>query len=267
MPRDANGSYSLPSGTLVNSGDTIMPSQHNPAMEDIASSMTGSFSRDGLGAMRANANFGGFRAVNMAPGVAPADGATMAQVTGAGLPIGAPSFWFMPTPPAGWLLAFGQEVSRTAYSDLFAIYGTFFGNGDGSTTFNLPDCRGVAFVGLDNMGGAARNLLPAATTVGNVIGSASVTLTTGQLPSHTHTGTTNSSGAHTHPSRTATSIGSNVGATFEEGQGGTAWNTAAQTASAGAHTHTFTTGSSGSGQAHPNVQPSFPCYVIIKAQN
>lgn len=46
------------------------------------------------------------------------------------------------TIPSGWLLCNGSAVSRTTYSDLFAVVGTTFGVGDGSTTFNLPDYRG-----------------------------------------------------------------------------------------------------------------------------
>ena len=42
----------------------------------------------------------------------------------------------------GWLLCNGQAVSRTIYSELFATIGTTYGNGDGSTTFNVPDYRG-----------------------------------------------------------------------------------------------------------------------------
>ena len=44
--------------------------------------------------------------------------------------------------PKGWMLCQGQAVSRTGYADLFAVIGTSFGTGDGSTTFNLPDLRG-----------------------------------------------------------------------------------------------------------------------------
>jgi hypothetical protein len=40
--------------------------------------------------------------------------------------------------PAGWLVCNGAVVSRTAYAELFAIIGTGFGAGDGSTTFKLP---------------------------------------------------------------------------------------------------------------------------------
>lgn len=45
------------------------------------------------------------------------------------------------TTPAGWLLADGRAVSRSTYPYLFAVIGTTYGAGDGSTTFNLPDLR------------------------------------------------------------------------------------------------------------------------------
>lgn len=47
------------------------------------------------------------------------------------------------TAPANWLLCDGTAVSRTTYADLFAAIGTTFGVGDGSTTFNVPDFRGI----------------------------------------------------------------------------------------------------------------------------
>ena len=46
------------------------------------------------------------------------------------------------TSKTGWLLCNGQEISRTEYSKLFDVIGTLFGEGDGSTTFNLPNCSG-----------------------------------------------------------------------------------------------------------------------------
>jgi phage-related tail fiber protein len=54
------------------------------------------------------------------------------------------------TPPAGYLKRNGAAVSRTAYARLFAKIGTAYGEGDGSTTFNLPDGRGVFDRGLDD---------------------------------------------------------------------------------------------------------------------
>lgn len=51
--------------------------------------------------------------------------------------------------PSGWLIADGSAVSRTTYALLFALIGTTYGAGDGSTTFNLPDLRGEFVRGLD----------------------------------------------------------------------------------------------------------------------
>ena len=52
--------------------------------------------------------------------------------------------------PTGWLYCNGAAVSRTTYSDLFAVIGTSHGEGDGSSTFHLPDLRGVSIRGVDN---------------------------------------------------------------------------------------------------------------------
>jgi microcystin-dependent protein len=59
------------------------------------------------------------------------------------------------TAPAGALLCYGQQISRTTYAGLFAVIGTAYGGGDGSTTFNLPDLRGRVVAGKDDMGGGA----------------------------------------------------------------------------------------------------------------
>lgn len=52
--------------------------------------------------------------------------------------------------PAGWLKANGAQVSRSVYADLFAAISTRFGAGNGSTTFTLPDLRGVFLRGFDD---------------------------------------------------------------------------------------------------------------------
>lgn len=54
------------------------------------------------------------------------------------------------TPPTGYLKANGAAVSRITYAALFAVIGTVFGTGDGSTTFNLPDLRGEFIRGWDD---------------------------------------------------------------------------------------------------------------------
>src|SRR5216683_1919563 len=72
--------------------------------------------------------------------------------------------------PAGYLLAFGQAISRTDYAGLFAVCGTTYGAGNGSTTFNLPDLRGRVIAGKGNMGGVDANRLTGGTALGNGFG-------------------------------------------------------------------------------------------------
>lgn len=70
-----------------------------------------------------------------------------------GKPIGASTGeikWFaFNTPPDGYLVCNGANVSRETYADLFAVIGTTFGSGDGSTTFNLPDLRDRYIIGAN----------------------------------------------------------------------------------------------------------------------
>lgn len=70
-------------------------------------------------------------------------------------PIGAINAYGGATAPKGWLLCHGQAISRTDYAELFAVIGTAYGSGDGSTTFNVPDLRestikGAGLTGLSN---------------------------------------------------------------------------------------------------------------------
>jgi microcystin-dependent protein len=65
------------------------------------------------------------------------------------IPAGMVAPFAMATPPAGWLVCNGSAISRTTYARLFNVIGTTWGSGDGSTTFNLPDCRGEFVRGAD----------------------------------------------------------------------------------------------------------------------
>ena len=65
-------------------------------------------------------------------------------------PVGTVIWYSASTAPSGYLKADGVAVSRATYADLFAVIGTTFGNGDGSTTFNLPDLRGEFIRGWDD---------------------------------------------------------------------------------------------------------------------
>jgi microcystin-dependent protein len=73
------------------------------------------------------------------------DGAvTQAKLaSGVGTPAGAVMAFAMNSAPAGWLAANGSNVSRSTYAALFAAISTTYGVGDGSTTFALPDLRGI----------------------------------------------------------------------------------------------------------------------------
>lgn len=80
---------------------------------------------------------------------------TIGGSTGGLLPPGTVLPYAGSAAPSGFLLAYGQAVDRTTYADLFTAIGTTYGAGDGVTTFNLPDLRGRAAFGKDDMGGAA----------------------------------------------------------------------------------------------------------------
>jgi len=89
--------------------------------------------------------------------------------------------------PSGWLYCNGQAVSRTTQSNLFNAIGTTFGNGDGSTTFNLPDLRDRFPLGDRNNGGSdASRVDNFSTGLGDTGGEDEHQLTIAEMPSHSH---------------------------------------------------------------------------------
>lgn len=148
--------------------------------------------------------------------------------------------------PAGWLECAGQAVSRGTYAALFNAIGSSYGAGDGVTTFNVPDLRGRAAFGKDNMGGVSAGRLNAGVsgfdgaTLGAVGGGETVTIGGAQSAVHTH--------------QVAA-----LNATF------TAATTSylAPTSGAGAAVDWQTT-ASGAGGAHANVPPGLIVNYIIK---
>jgi len=102
-------------------------------------------------------------------------------------PVGSITMYGGSSAPSGWLYCNGQAVSRTIQSDLFNAIGTTFGNGDGSTTFNVPDLRDRFPLGDNSNGGAdAGRVDNFNTNVGDTGGSDDHQLTVDELPSHKH---------------------------------------------------------------------------------
>jgi microcystin-dependent protein len=177
------------------------------------------------------------------------------------VPAGIVSAFAGVTAPAGWLMCYGQAVSRTEYSALFTALSTTYGSGDGTTTFNIPDMRGRAIAGVDNMGGSDAGRLSIANTLGTATGSETVTLTSAEsgVPAHAHANTVtnnavntgNQSQDHSHTFGTGTvsadhshAVGYNVGGVTAGGSlvafsgGGATFQTGGISAN---HTHSGTT--------------------------
>jgi microcystin-dependent protein len=188
--------------------------------------------------------------------------------------------------PTDWLLCYGQAISRTTYAALFAVVSTTYGVGDGTTTFNLPDLRGRTVAGIDNMGGSDAGRLDIANSSGTVVGTQYVTLTSAEMPSHTHT-----QDSHNHTQDSHNHTQNSHGHAFNDpgfipgvtnigvGGGGTGFygRTATQgifigdaTATNQATTATnqattATNQNTGGGGAHNNMQPTMVLNYIIKA--
>jgi microcystin-dependent protein len=130
-----------------------------------------------------------------ASGITLATGKTLSlPVAGVGFsPVGTIDMFAGPiaSVPSGWLICDGSAISRTTYAGLFAIVGTIYGAGDGSTTFNLPDLRDKFIVGArqDDSGVPKTNITGSLTASGGSKDAVNV--------SHTHTATVTDSG-HTH---------------------------------------------------------------------
>jgi microcystin-dependent protein len=297
MPRNGSGTFTVPltytPNTLASAADV------NTNFADVASGLTGSLPRDGQAGMS-----GQLKAADGAlatPGISfeqdqdtgirrsaankfrmVCGGVDIAEFSETGLtliagelaalgltPVGIGTDYWGTSAPTGWLFAYGQAVSRTTYAALFTVFGTTYGAGDGSTTFNLPDKRGRASFGKDNMGGTAANRITnqsggwVGSTLGAAGGAQTHTLTAAELAAHTHPTTVNlNDPGHQH----SLAQGALADQAFVGGGSSTASQAAVNTngAQTGITVSVSVNANTGGG-AHNNLPPGITCNYIIFA--
>jgi len=188
--------------------------------------------------------------------------------------VGSIQMYASTNPPTNWLICDGSAVSRTGYAALYAVCGTVFGTGDGSTTFNIPDLRGRCPIGTGSGAGLTGRAL------GGKGGEETHVLVTTEMANHTHTATATSSDSghahgvydpqHAHSYQTAIGAGNS----WTSGSGWAFGGATTQNAptnvslySASANvTTTVTVAATGGGGAHNNMPPFLGIAFIIKAQ-
>ncbi len=186
------------------------------------------------------------------------DGANLQDVQGLNTGLIIP--WTDSSVPTGFLECAGAAVSRSTYSALFAIIGTTYGAGNGSTTFNLPDLQDNITVSksgtkaLASTGGAAT-----VARTGNIGGSAgNHTLSTPEISSHSHNANSRGGQPEIGPpsggggSSGYRSVPNNVSGTMNFGN----------TGGGGAHGHNFS--GTFSGDSNSVLQPYITLLYIIK---
>ncbi|CAB4187740.1 hypothetical protein UFOVP1157_60, partial [uncultured Caudovirales phage] len=323
-------------------GQTITAAVINANITDIASELTNSVAKDGQTVMTGplKASNGSATAPSITfgsdldTGIYRKSANKMAvalggvEVPGAFTPTGAMLQYLGTTAPTGWVRGNGRTIGNASSSateranadteDLFSFLWDNFANGQcavstgrgtsaeadyaANKTIALPDLRGRAFFGLDDMGGAAASrlgtVITSQTTNGASGGTETVALTgdqlaththdlgnhthavTGNTGSHTHTFTTSNSGTHTHSISTAVtgatsagngvnSVGLNSAGTSTDGGGnhnhtGTTDGATASISLTSAAPSSNTSGSAGSGSAHSNMPPAWLGTFIIK---
>lgn len=163
------------------------------------------------------------------------------------LPVGTVLDYAGASAPTGFVFAYGQALDRVLEAALFAIIGTTYGSGDGSTTFNVPDLRGRNVAGKDDMGGVSADRLTGQTggVDGDVLGDSGGT--------ETHQLTEAELAAHVHDI-----VGTEGGGALE-GLNTSAIISSSRTTAGGKPTQ-----STGGDTAHNNVQPTFILNKIIK---
>ena len=295
MPDDASGNFSLVSGYLAVTGQTVQPSNHNPPLEDIAAAMTNRLSRSGVAPMTGPLKTvtGSASAPAIYPNSNPAIGIywTPTGISFAGSVSGVRFIgelipYTLLSAPALTVFPYGQTLLRASYPDLWALAqadiaagNTFYNNGNGSTTFGIGDLRGRVVAGKDNMGGTSAHRLGSGAgfssggggdpaILGAVGGLETHTLTTAQLSVHSHANLLND-GGHGHPGSKGRMQGKGGGAGSFDAQIGTnetaTQDTQTLTIASSTTGITISNANAGSGDAHNNTQPTMICNYLLYA--
>lgn len=187
---------------------------------------------------------------------------TVEQLKNYLMPTGTIADYAGATAPDGWLLCYGQTVSRTTYAALFAVIGTLFGAGDGSTTFGIPDLRGRVIAGQDDMGGTSANRLTGVSggvdgdVLGATGGAEKHTLSLSQIPNATGSlGLHGGESGSIFVSRSGVFVGGNIAANYK---------TIGTTGGSQSIYYSIDFSLGGGGGAHNNVQPTMILNKIIR---
>lgn len=164
MPFDSEGNF-----TRVHNWEEdrqndidIVSDRHDEEDDNFANGFNDCMLRDGRATMTGDLDMGNFKVKKIANGTVDTDAVNKSQLdkatsdTSSALTTLLNKLWKIGDIKASvknvnhdnWFLCNGQEVNRVTYSELFALIGTNFGQGDGTTTFNLPDYRGKFLRGL-----------------------------------------------------------------------------------------------------------------------
>lgn len=169
--------------------------------------------------------------VGHTPASSPTQWSACIDMVDGGVKVGAMMPYAGSSAPAGYLICDGSAVSRSTYAALFAICSTNYGVGNGTTTFNIPDLRQRIPVGYKSGDSDFGSL-------GATAGEKTHTLSTSEIPKHIH--------------------GIDLYSPNNGGNSGVPQNTP------GPSDGSTTTGETGGGGAHNNLQPSLTINYIIK---